>query len=786
MSRRLLTAPFCGTQVLEKLIFRNRPLIIALFVLVSIVLSWQMSGLKVDASFEKMIPLKHPYIMNWLERRDELDSANILRIAVAPQEGDIFNHNYMSRLQELTDEVFYLPGVDRIGMKSLWTPNVRWQEVIEDGFQGGAVIPQNYDGNAASLKMLRMNILRSGVVGHLVANDFQSSIIKIPLFEVNPETGEKLDYVALSTALETLRIRYAEQGIDLHIVGFAKIVGDLFDSMQTIAIFFLMALGITTVLVFAYTRCLRLTVIPVLCSLTAVVWQLGLLSTLGLGLDLYSVLVPFLVFAIGISHGVQIINNIAIESVKGSNILDAARLAFRALCVPGLLALVSDAIGFMTLLVIEVDVIRSLAIAASLGVAVIILTNLILLPVLMSKVGVSRRVYERNSTVKVIPGLNRLAGWCVSPKVVSISIVLALCGFGYGWMMKSQIQIGDLDTGASELRADSRYNMDNAYIMANYSTSADMFITMVETEPEQCANYKSLKAIDDYIWHMQQLPGVQDVVSLVTVAKKTIRALNERNPQWQALSRNQYVLNSAVSSMRASELYNQDCSLVPVLLFLEDHKADTLARVVSATEDFAAANNTDDIRFLMATGNAGIKAATNEVIASSQNLMLLCVYFVVSIMCLITFRSICAVICIIVPLALTSLLCQALMVHMGIGLHISTLPVIALGIGIGVDYGIYIYSRLERFLKQGMSLEKAYCETLRTTGKAVLLTGMTLAIGVCSWIFSPVKFQADMGILLTFMFLWNIFGAIWLLPALVYFFVHPDDLKQQDSSSSYK
>ncbi len=150
-------------------------------------------------------------------------------------------------------------------------------------------------------------------------------------------------------------------------------------------------------------------------------------------------------------------------------------------------------------------------------------------------------------------------------------------------------------------------------------------------------------------------------------------------------------------------------------------------------------------------------------ISASETIMLIAVYAAVISMCLITFRSITATACIILPLVLTSVLGNALMAYMGIGVKVATLPVIALGVGIGVDYGIYIYSRLETFLRMGMPLQEAYYQTLKSTGKAVLFTGVCLAIGVATWIFSAIKFQADMGLMLTFMFLWNMFGAICLV-----------------------
>jgi hypothetical protein len=213
--------------------------------------------------------------------------------------------------------------------------------------------------------------------------------------------------------------------------------------------------------------------------------------------------------------------------------------------------------------------------------------------------------------------------------------------------------------------------------------------------------------------------------------------------------------------------------MVPVLIFLNDHKADTLNAVVADVEAFAARYNTDDIRFVLAAGNSGIESATNMVVSKAQYQMLALVYGVVAFLVFLTFKSWRAVVCIIVPLALTSVLAQALMASLGIGVKVATLPVIALGVGIGVDYGIYIYSKMDTYLKRGIAVFEAYGKTLQTTGMAVGFTGITLAIGVGTWIFSPIKFQADMGLMLTFMFLWNMLGALTFLPALAHYLVKP-------------
>src|SRR6056297_2004843 len=745
------------------LLFSNRPIILLLFAAVTAFLTFQASQLRPDASFEKMIPVSHPYIENYLENKQDLASlGNFVRIIVQTTEGDIFDAEFQETLQEITDEVFYITGVDRSKLESLWTPNVRWSEVTEEGFRGGAVIPDDYDGSPRALQQLRENIDRSGQIGRLVANNFRSAAIIAPLVDVNPETGEKLDYYEFSQDLERLvRDKYETDTIKIRITGFAKVVGDLIEGATLVASFCGIAFLITLVLLHYYSRCHWATMMPLVCSTMAVIWQLGLLKTLGYGLDPYSMLVPFLVFAIGISHSVQIINNVANRFSVGATAEQAARGTFRVLFVPGMVALVSDGIGFLTLMVIDIPVIQELALTAGMGVAVIIFTNLFLLPVLLSYTGISKHGVRHLQKRREKPHpIWQFFGNFVLRSRATAAIGVAVVLASFGLYFSQDLRIGDLDPGAPELRPESRYNLDNAFLTENFSTGTDVFVVMVETPAQQCGEYETLAAIDRFQEVMSDTRGVQSVVSLVNVSKLVIQAMNEGNPLWHTLSRNQYILNNSLSRV-PSNLMNVDCSMVPVLLFLEDHKAEALAE----------ANNSDAVRFVLAAGNAGIEAATNEVIATAQYQMLALVYGVVSFLVLLAFRSWRAVVCIILPLALTSVLAQALMAFLGIGVKVATLPVIALGVGIGVDYGIYIYSRLDSHLRDGLGLKAAYDRTLQTTGQAVAFTGITLAVGVATWIFSPIKFQADMGLMLTFMFLWNMLGALVLLPALARFLI---------------
>lgn len=749
------------------------------FLLVTVILGYFAAQLRPDASFQKMVPASHPYIANYLRFENELRPlGNVIRVAVENTRGDIYDKEFLETLKKITDEVFYIPGVDRGAMKSLWTPNVMWIEVVEEGLTAGQIIPQGFDGSAEAVETVRTNVARSGIVGTLVASDQRSAIVLAPLLEVDPQTGDRIDYGKLSDRLEELvRSKYQSEGVRIHITGFAKVVGDLIDGAKAIGMFFAATLILTILVLWLYSRCWRSTLATVFCCGLAVIWQLGIVRLLGLGLDPYSILVPFLTFAIGVSHAVQNISTMASERVQGRSAIEAAKATFRVLFIPGTIALLCDAVGFSTLLVIDIGVIRELAISASVGVAVIIFTKMFLLPLLMSYLDVSeaglRHQRQRmQGSYKWAQVLSRFAEPATAWVAVGISVVI----FAVGFTLSRDLKIGDLDPGAPELRVDSRYNKDNAFIASHYATSPDVFVVMVTTPKGECGAYPVAATVDQFQWEMENLPGVESTSSLFSAMKKVLAGQNGGDMRWQALTRNRFSSNAA-HRMLPTELYNSECSMVPVMIFLQDHKAETLSTVVSAVEKFAAENNDENIRFELAAGNAGIEAATNMVIKQSEPLMLFLVYGIVALLVLWEFKSWRVTVCIMLPLYVTSVLCEGIMAKLGLGVKVATLPVIALGIGIGVDYGIYIYNKMEYYLEQGLDLKSSYFETLKTTGVAVALTGVMLALGVATWIFSDIKFQADMGLLLTFMFLWNMFGAVIMIPALAALLLKTDGKK---------
>ena len=605
----------------------------------------------------------------------------------------------------------------------------------------------------------------------LVANDFSGAMISAQLLEVDPSTGAKLDYLRVADALESMRQRIERESggaVQVHIIGFAKVMGDVGTGARGVLLLFGISILVTALLVWSYAGRWKLAAMPIVCSLVAVVWQIGSLSALGYGVEPLSLLVPFLVFAIGVSHGVQMVRAFRSEMMTGAEEREAGRKAFLQLLVPGGVALLADTVGFLTILVIKIQSIRELAISASLGVGVIIITNLFLLPILLSFLHLpeSYHVWVRTRQGRTNRFWARLAS---EMKPVPSLLIIAVClGLGvWGWAKSQQVQIGDIHAGVPELWPESRYNRDTRTITSKFSIGVDQLSVIVETVPNGCVDHEVVTLMDQLDGHLRAVPGVQSVMSIAAAAKIVNAGWNEGSLKWRILPRHPQALAQAVSPIEtATGLLNPDGSVLPVIVFLADHKADTLRRVTAAVEEFAAAHPSDKVKLRLAGGNAGVMAATNEVVEAAQFPIVVWVFGAVIALCLVTFRSVRATLCIVLPLLIVSYLGYALMVYLKIGLKTSTLPVVALGVGIGVDYGIYLFARLQNALRRGEYFEDAMYAAFQETGSAILFTGLTLAIGVSLWYFSALKFQADMGVLLTFMFLVNMLGALLLLPAM--------------------
>lgn len=911
----------------EKLIFGNRTLVLIVFALITAVMGWCALQLRVDAGFKKMIPLQHEYMRTFLDYEKEFGGANRVLIAVMDKNGDMFNLPFFKTMENITRDAKTIDSVDAARVSSIFTPNVRFVEVVEDGFAGGNVIPATFTPNVEGFKAtpeqfatIKANIEKASIVGRLVAKDFSGAMVWVDLVPEDPARGVKVDYNKIAGQLEDIRRKYENERTTVAIIGFAKMVGDISDGAKSVVGFFIVTILLTWLLLFAYSLSWKLASLTVACALVAVVWMLGALRLLGFGIDPLNMLTPFLIFAIAVSHGEQMINRFRGEIFFGGleqgtveqlrararfavGALVAARRSFNALLVPGAVALLAGCIGFATILLIPVRIIFELAVTATAGVALTMLTDLILLPVLLSFCQLRNLEKKREYRLRQLTQFDKL--WLLltklsGPIAAAFVILLGLAAWFAAERFGSKVMIGDAQKGVAELRPDARYNRDAELISDKFALGVDILNVIAEGAPNACTtSFPVMETLDRFAWHMRNVDGVAQVITLPMAAKVVNGGWNEGNIRWRVLPRDNDTLRQDTQGFETdSGLLNADCSAMPVMMFLTDHRAPTIDRVIDAVKKFRDDNKVfagpavnlreqlakatgDDVKdrlnLRLATGNVGVMAATNDEVRAVDHTMLWLLYAAVFLMCLLSFRNPLAALCIVLPLVLVTELGHSLMVELGIGKKVNTLTVLALGVGIGVDYGIYLFARMyeamtfraeysaadiaedaaivaetctealgvapeksqllfapmydlmtsghdvtaaeieselerlgadmgvadgadvarrtdaaarafaalkanreQRAAASGTSgepvqrsLAESYFIALKTTGIAIFYTALTLAAGVAMWMFSDLKFQADMGVLLTFMFVVNMLAAIVFLPALCRWLLRP-------------
>jgi predicted RND superfamily exporter protein len=756
-------------------IFHYRKPLLWLFIAITIVLGWSATRLQVSAGFSKMIPMKHEYMLTFQEYADTFGGANKILVSMKTRKGDIYSKEFIEALRKLTEEVFYIKGVERSSVTSLVTANVRYTEVVEDGFKGDVLVPSNFAGTPEQIALVRANTAKSDWIGRIVANDYNSAMVVATLQEADPETGKQLDLKEIGHKLEEIRAKYETGDYTVNIIGFAKAISDIADGAEHVLWFFALAFVITCLLLYWYSGSLMLTSYAIICAVVPVIWLLGLMPLLGLALDPMSILVPFLIFSIAVSHAVQMTNGWKLETLAGHDGVTASRLCFEKLFVPGAIALLANALGFVVIAFVQIKMVQELTITATLGVTVMIITNKMLLPILLSyrhfSASAAKKLHGRETLGH---GLWRRLGVLAERKTAAIAIAIGIVATVAGLWIAKDLKVGDLGHGVPELRANARYNKDVDAITKSYAIGVDLLQVIAVGNKDSegpCVERPVMDKLEEFDLQMKQTDGVASIRSLAGFVKQATQNFAETFIKWRALPEDkaQIAQGVAVATRAGNEFMSSGCKAMAISIFTSDHQATTIDNIVAKIKEFKAAGGDDDrVTFKLASGNVGVMAATNEVVHAADKWVNLALFASVSLLCLVMFRSWRVTLCIILPLALVTLLCNAVMALLGIGVKVNTLPVVALGVGVGVDYGIYLFESMTHALKEHpeMTLRQAFVDALKQRGTASVFTAVTMTISVATWSMSALKFQADMGILLAFMFLVNMLGAILLLPAL--------------------
>lgn len=756
---------------LEWFLFGHRVLVLTAIGIFTAVMAVFAVQLRMDAGFEKQMPIGHEYIETFQKYRNDLFGANRITVVVRARHGSIWTAQGLGRLYDVTQAVTYLPNVDRLGVESLWTPNVFVNEITADGFRAESVIAGTVTPKQLTPEIIgkiRQTTTHGGYIGTLVSRNEASAMITAEINE-RDRAGRTLDYVAFNRLLEQqIRGRFEDADYEIQIIGFASQVGQIADGASGVLGFCGIALLLTAVAVYWYCHSIRFTILPIVCSLTSLVWQFGTLKLLGYGLDPLAVLVPFLVFAIGVSHGVQQVNHIVRELSYGRSSLEAARHSFTGLLIPGTLALTTAFVSFVTLLLIPIPMVRELAITASLGVGYKIVTNLVMLPVAASFFRFTSAYGEstlarRERRSRWLSPLARVAEPKYAYLIIAVTAVVFVLA---AWQSRDRV-IGTLQPGAPELRADARFNRDALAITQNYDVGLDWLTVVFESTETTCDRPAIGLFEDDFASAMQSEPGVVSVQSYPGMLRVYNEGYNEGYPKMNVIpidAANYGGLSAEVG--RVKGYMSSDCGMTAVNLFLADHKAVTLNRILGDIKQYRVLHQLPGLTLRLAAGNSGVLAAINDEVARSELPMMLYVYAAIVFLVFLVYRDVRAIIACCAPLTVATFIGYWFMKELQIGLTVATLPVMVLAVGIGVDYAFYIYNRLQFHLANGESIAQAVEYAMQEVGVATIFTAITLAIGVATWSFSALKFQADMGKLLAFMFVVNLVMTMTALPAL--------------------
>lgn len=758
-------------------IFHWRKPLLILGIVITVVLGFSASRLQVTSGFTKMIPLHHEFMRTFLDYQGDFGGADKVLIAIKVKHGDIYQKDVMDIVRQINEDMFYLKGVERSTIVSLFSPDVRYTEVVEDGFRSGNLISADFVGRPDQLMQVKQNVLKSDWVGRIVSNDMTATIVAASLQDRDANTGDRTNLREVGANLETIREKYEGDKVSVHIIGFAKSSADIAEGAVKVIAYFVIAFLVTAVLLYWYSGSLMLTTWALAAAGIPVVWLLGLLPLMGLGLDPMSILVPFLIFSIGISHAVQMTNAWKLETLHGADGVTASRNCFTKLFIPGATALLANALGFIVIAVVDIEIVRELALTATIGVTVMIITNKVLLPIFLSYMKFSA------VTTNKLRGKETLGDWLwirigplATKRKAIFPLLLGVALLVFGFSQLKNLKIGDLGRGVPELRQDARYNRDVDMVTSNFAIGVDMLQVIVEAKggDSPCIERVVQDKMEKFDFTLRQVSGVAAVRSLSTFIGAVTQDFAEGWVKWRTLpeTKEQIAQGVGFATRLGNEYKNSACTAMPISIYTVDHQATTISNIVAKIREFKVDNDSDAVTFRLGSGNVGVMAATNEVVERADKWVNITLFGAVTLLCLVTFRSFRITLCIILPLALVTLLCNACMAILGIGVKVNTLPVIAISAGVGVDYGIYLFERMKHEMRErNRPLKDAFVEALKQRGTASLFTAITMSLSVGTWAFSTLKFQADMGILLAFMFIVNVVGAILLMPALAAFIV---------------
>ncbi|HIF17876.1 MAG TPA: transporter [Cycloclasticus sp.] len=758
---------------IDRLVFAFPKVTAGVILAITAFFAMQIPAVKMVSNFADLLPQGHEYIQTHNTLTETFGGANTVIVDIKVDEGTIFTNDVLARIKRLTDKVDALPAVNHNLVNSLTHRNTRRVWLNEYGTMKSAPyydpLKEHYSDEELQA-MQNQVVANPRVYGLLVSPDLKSALIKGTLNE-----GD-LDYEEVFNALTKLRDEEQADGLTIYASGQPVLVGWVTSYVSEVIQIFGYTLAILLILLVAYFRKLYGLLLPLIGIALTTTWGLGMLSLLGYNLDPLMLVVPFLVSARAMSHGVQIVERFYSELGEVGNKEQAARNTFEGLFRPGSLGVISDAIGLLLISLGTVPINDKLAIYASLWAGSVIVTVLIFLPVMLQILPQKgEKSTEHPILEKLFPVVSKISctrKGALTTLFVSLGLVIG------GVYLSSKVQIGESESGSPLLYADHDYNVSANAINSAFPGSEEMFILAHSDKPHGLKQPDAIKALADFQNYMMLDPELGGTKGLPDLLSQASRIIRNDDPRWLVYPKDEfesgglmfaYMMSSPIPGALL-EFIDPDEQNANIVFYYKDHKGETIRRAIHMVKEWSnsAAAQVEGFSLKLAGGLIGVTAAVNEASYETNVVVIPLVFLLILVFVTAFYWSVHAGWLMLLAMGFATTLTYAYMGIVGLGINVNTVPILAAGIGIGVDYSIYIMDKIkEQYAKLG-SFEAAIEKAINTTGVAIGFTAFSLIAGVIMWVLlSTMRFQADAAMLLIVMLLLNALAAMFLVPAWV-------------------
>jgi len=756
---------------LARKIIHLRVYVILAFVIITVFFAGVLRDIKVETHLEDFLPQKHPFVEVQRRLTGVFGGLNQVSIALKVKRGNIFNRDFLEKVVSLTEDLYLVDGVNISRVNSIASRHIKHVVADKEGFFVERLLrspPKNREG----MDKLRANIkMDPNIYGRMVSKDFKSTFIQADF-----SSKAKTSYIF--SVLQRLKKKYEDKNTKIYIAGRPILEGWLNFYLPSMLKILVMSFGVILLILFLTFRSRRGIILPILDSSMATLWGMGAMKLLGLRLDPATILVPFIVFSLGISHSVHTLKRYYEEmhspDMKSKH---AVVNTMAHLFLPGIACVFTDGFGFLSLMMVPLPTIKSMALASSFGIFANFFTSFMFTPCVLSfmhrpKILVVRREEQHRwvdsllSKISIF-SLNKKAGTVLITGFI-IAGIISIAGI-------TKIKIGDNTDGTSYLYPDSVYNKSEEFINDNFG-GANSYYVFVESSGSLLKTDK-LKAIDsfqDYL--LKEVPQAGASLSIVNAVKAlNMFMFDGREEYFQVPDKGdtvaQYWFLYTLSGFPSDYDYliSRDEKMCNIKFDFRGHKSSTVSLAVEKTRDFFKKHKYKNMEFSYAGGDIGILYAVNDIIKKTiiPNALFisLLIFFYVSFI----YRSFTAGWFLLLPLTFSNLIIFALFGFMGISINTEMLPLVSLSEGLGINYGIYILARLfDEMRQKRRTYKNILYYTLVTSGKAVFFSGSIVALGIFVWILSPIFFQARLGMALCISLVLNMIISLVIIPVLVW------------------